>query len=429
MLFQRSIDRLDDEDNMQQVAVPSWLSNLDPRVLRISTSALGILTTKAIYIHGYHHPLQLLLLHLLATLLWEIILWLFSQRIERTFDTQDYTLYELTRRGILWSRTGLKLCLRFGFGTAALFCEYQAIYRFKSLPALAMLLLPDWGLLVRLVRHTDIPVLRKTAVIFGCLLGVAMVLVFEYQLSEVELKLVMTTIFMAVASQLLRQEPDILEEDPIMRSSLSIVPVRDKVLLLPFVVVAAVVAIYLREDMIYTPPLSKMLLATLAVNTLAAVVTFQCSGLFFRQTEPLATFKCVEEDHTEDEVDPTHETITLQTVIALGSVLLDLTIGSSCSVSIWQYVGFWIALGTLAWTAHQSRPRHKYHTIAESQEYHLSDFDASGLHKRQRGIKLRRLVQVMFAVSCMLLAISPILFTHISAQHSPHWLLRTNNAA
>jgi hypothetical protein len=100
MLFQRSIDRLDDEDNMQQVAVPSWLSNLDPRVLRISTSALSILTTKAIYIHGYHHPLQLLLLHLIATSLWEIVLWLPSQRTERTFDTQDYALYEFCGQGL-----------------------------------------------------------------------------------------------------------------------------------------------------------------------------------------------------------------------------------------------------------------------------------------------------------------------------------------
>jgi hypothetical protein len=428
MLFQRSIDRLDDEDNMQQVAVPSWLSNLDPRVLRISTSALSVLTTKAIYIHGYHHPLQLLLLHLIATSLWEIVLWLPSQRTERTFDTQDYTLYELTRRGILWSRTGLKLCLRFGFGTAALFCEYQVIYRFKSLPALAMLVLPDWSLLVRLVRHTDIPVLRKTAAIFGCLLGVAMALVFGYQLSEVELKLAMTTIFMAIASQLLRQEPDILEEDPIMKPLLSIAPVQDKVLLLPLTVVAAVVAIYMCDHLIYMSPLSKLLLLTLAVNTLAAVVTFQCSGLLFRQTEPLATFNGVEEDYDEDEVDPALETITLQTVIALGSVLVDLTAASSFSVSIWQYIGFWITLGTLAWTAHRLRPRDIYYTVAEPSEYHLSDFDADGLHKRQRDIKLRRLVQIIFAVCCMLLATSPILFTHTSPQHSPHWLARTNHA-
>jgi hypothetical protein len=412
---------------MQQVAIPSWLSNLDPRVLRISTSALSILTTKVIYIHGYHHPLQLLLLHLLATSLWEIIQWLSSQKIERTFDIQDHTLYELTRRGILWSRTGLKLCLRFGFGTAALFCEYQAIYRFQSLPALAMLLLPDWGLLVRLVRHTDIPVLRKTAAIFGCLLGFAMVVSSELQLSEIGLKLAMTAIFMAVASQLLRQEPDILEEDPIMRPSLSIAPVRDKVLLLPLAVVAAVVAIYMCEELIYPPPLSKVLLATLAVNTLAAVVTFQCSGLFFSQTEPLATFNGVEEDYDEDEVDPALETITLQTVVALGSVLVDLTIDSSCLVSIWQYVGFWTALGILAWTAHQFRPHDIYYTVAESQEYHLFDLDAPRLHKRQRGIKLSGRLQVTFAVSCMLLAISPILFTHTSSQHSPHWLPRTSN--
>jgi hypothetical protein len=233
---------------------------------------------------------------------------------------------------------------------------------------------------------------------------------------------------MAIASQLLRQEPDILEEDPIMKPLLSIAPVQDKVLLLPLTVVAAVVAIYMCDHLIYMSPLSKLLLLTLAVNTLAAVVTFQCSGLLFRQTEPLATFNGVEEDYDEDEVDPALETITLQTVIALGSVLVDLTAASSFSVSIWQYIGFWITLGTLAWTAHRLRPRDIYYTVAEPSEYHLSDFDADGLHKRQRDIKLRRLVQIIFAVCCMLLATSPILFTHTSPQHSPHWLARTNHA-
>jgi hypothetical protein len=255
-----------------------------------------------------------------------------------------------------------------------------------------------------------------------------MILASEYQPSEAGLKLAMTTIFMAVASQLLRQEPDILEEDPIMRPSLSIAPIRDKFMLLPLAVVAAVVAIYMRGDLIYMPPLSKMLLVTLAVNTLAAVVTFQCSGLFFRQTEPLATFNGVEEDYDEDEVDHALETITLQTVVALGSVLVDLTAVSSFSVSIWQYVGFWIALGTLAWTAHQLRPRDIHYTVADSHEYHLSDFDAPELHKRQRGIKLSGLLQVTFAVSCMLLTISPILFTHTSPQQSPHWLSKNNHA-
>jgi hypothetical protein len=210
MLSRRDINRLEHGDDIQQAAVSSWLSNLDPRVLQISISTLSILTTKAIYIHGYHHPLRLLLLHLLATSLWETILW-FSSKIERIFDAKDYTLYSLTRRGKLWSKTGLKLCLRFGFGMGALFCEYQAIYRFRSLPALSMLLLPDWSLLIRLLRHTNVPLLPKIAASFVCLVGVTMVLVFEYQLSEVGLKLSMIAVCLGIASQLLRQEPSILD--------------------------------------------------------------------------------------------------------------------------------------------------------------------------------------------------------------------------
>ena len=250
MLFQSNINRYEHEDDIQQVAVPSWLSNLDPRVFRISTSALSILTAKAIYIHGYHHPLRLLLLHLVATSLWEIILRLSSRKIDRKFDTKDYTLYELARQGKLWSRTGLKLCLRFGFGTAALFCEYQAIYRFRSLPALAMLLLPDWSLLVRLARRTDILASKKIVASFGYLVGVAMVLVFEEQLSEVGLKLLVITVFLGVASQLLRQEPSAVDDDQLTRSSLPIAPVRDRILLLPGTIIAAMIAIYLRELLI-----------------------------------------------------------------------------------------------------------------------------------------------------------------------------------
>ena len=427
MLFQSNIDRLGSEDDIQQSTTTSWFSNIDPRLLRISNSALSILTTKAIYIHGYHHPLRLLLLHLVATSLWETVLWLSSRRIDRTTDAKEYTVYELTRRGHLWSRTGLKLCLRFGFGTAALFCEYLAIYRFRSLPALAMLLLPDWCLLIRLIRTNNISALRKITASFGCLVGAAVVLLFENQLSEVGLKLSAITVFLGVASQLLRQEPSTMDDDRLARPSLLIAPVRDKALLLPCTIVAAVVAIYLREYLIYTPPLSNLLLVILAVNTLAAVATFQRSGSYFRQTEPLATFNGVEEDHDEDEMDPALETISLQCVIALGSVLVDLSSVSSYSVSIWQYFGFWIALGTLVWISRQLEPCVMVDTIYTPVSVihccRLPDFETSGLPGRQRGTKWSCLLQAIFAVACMLLSISPALFAHTSSSPSPpHWI-------
>jgi hypothetical protein len=131
MLSQRNANQSGHEDDIQQAAVSSWLSNLDPRVLRISISALSILTTKAVYNHGYHHPLRLLLLHLLATSIWEIILWLSSRKIERQFDAKYYTLYNMAHRGNLWSRAGLKLCLRFSFGTGALFLRVPSYLSFS----------------------------------------------------------------------------------------------------------------------------------------------------------------------------------------------------------------------------------------------------------------------------------------------------------
>ena len=428
MLFQSNINRYEHEDDIQQVAVPSWLSNLDPRVFRISTSALSILTAKAIYIHGYHHPLRLLLLHLVATSLWEIILRLSSRKIDRKFDTKDYTLYELARQGKLWSRTGLKLCLRFGFGTAALFCEYQAIYRFRSLPALAMLLLPDWSLLVRLARRTDILASKKIVASFGYLVGVAMVLVFEEQLSEVGLKLLVITVFLGVASQLLRQEPSAVDDDQLTRSSLPIAPVRDKILLLLCTIIAAMIAIYLREWLVYTPPLSNMLLFTLAVNTLAAVVAFQCSGSYFKHTEPLATFNGVEEDYDENEMDSALETVALQCVLVLGSFLVDFSSGSPFSVSIWQYIGFWIALGTPVWAGRQLKPCVMVDTVHTSfsvvQYCRLPDFETPDLPERQRCIKWSGILQAIFAVSCMLLSISPLVFSQSRSHPSPHWIPR-----
>jgi hypothetical protein len=430
MLFQENTNRFVHQDDIQQATTQAWLPALDSRILRISISTISILTTKAIYIHGYHHPLRLLLLHLLATSLWEIVLWLSSRRIKRTFDAKNYTLYELTRRANLWSWTGLKLGIRFGFGTGALFCEYQAIYRFRSLPALAMLLLPDWSLLVHVLRHRDISALRKIIASFGCLVGVAMVLVSEYQLSDVGLKLVAITVFLGVASQLLRQEPSALQDDQLTRSFLPISPVRDKVLLLPLTVIAAMIAIYMREYLIYSPPLSNVLLVTIAVNTLAAVVIFQSSGSYFRQMEPLATFNGVKEDHEEDEVDPALETISFHTMLVLGSVLVSSTTGSSLSVSMWQYIGFWIALGTLLWTDRHFRPYTSNETcrvpVVVSHNCLLPEFNTTGFHERQRGTKRSGCLQVIFAGACMLLSITPLLFAPAASQPSPRWTPRND---
>jgi hypothetical protein len=169
----------------------------------------------------------------------------------------------------------------------------------------------------------------------------------------------------------------------------------------------------MREYLIYTPPLSRMLLVTLAVNTLAAVVTFQISGSYFRQTEPLATFNGVEEDYDEDEVDPALETISFQCVIALGSVLVNLTVGSPSSASIWQYIGFCIALSTLMWIGRQFGPcvmENVYHThVAVPHDYHLPGFDAPSLPEEQRSIGWSVLLQAIFAGVCMLLSMLPLL--------------------
>lgn len=428
MPYQSNTDRSELEHDIRQGTVISWLSSLDPKVLRISTSALSILTTKAIYIHGYHHPIRLLLLHIAATSLWEIILWLSSRKIGRLFDAKEYTLYGLACRGHLWTKAALRLYLRFGFGTAALFCEYQAIYRFRSLPALAMLLLPDWSLLVGLSRHNNVSTLRKIVASVGCLVGVAMVLVFEFQLSEVGLKLSAITVFLGVASQLLRQEPNDLDDEQLTRLSFPITPIRDKVLLLPCTIMAAIIAIYLHERLIYTPTLSNMLLAIMAINTLAAVVSFQFSGSYFRHTEPLATFNGVGEYGDEDEMDPALETMALQCVLALGSVVVDLSSASSCSVSIWQYFGFWIALGTLVWTGRQLKScaviGTVYTPVSAIRDCRLPDFETPDLHERQRDTKWSGLLQTAFAVVCMLLAISPLLFAQTSAHPSPHWIPR-----
>lgn len=426
MLSQRTFRSSAIENHVQQVP---WLGNLDHRTLRIISSALCILTTKAIFVNGFHHPLRLLLLHLLATLLWEAILWLSSRRVHRTFDTKDYTIYELARTANIFSRTGAKLCLRFACGIGALFCEYVAIYRFRSLPALSMLLLPDWSQVVHLVRHKDFGIVGNVAACLGCMVGVAMILIFEHQLSEVGLKSTGTGILMGLAAQLLRQEPSVLNNLEDTRSWIPIAPVRDRTLLLPLAIFVTMVAVYKREYLIYTPPLSKILLVVLAVNTLAAVVLFQYNGSYFKQTESLATFNGIEEDFDDDETQPILEAVALQTAIALGSFIID-----PKTVSVQQYIGFWIALSTIFWVSRQFRSSATNRTnympvgvsLQDNSEQRLPDFEVETLDitERRRGTEWSGSLQTIFLAVCILFSISLMLSCHTSPRPSSRWIPR-----
>ncbi|KAH0344878.1 hypothetical protein KCU83_g8093, partial [Aureobasidium melanogenum] len=416
------------ENRVQQVP---WLSDLDHRTLRIVSSAVGVLTTKAIFVHGFHHPLRLLLLHLLATLLWEIILWLSSRRVDRTYGAKDYTIYELALTANIFSRTGAKLCFRFACGIGALFCEYVAIYRFRSLPALSMLLLPDWSQVVHLVRHRDFSVLRRFAACLGCMVGIAMILIFEHQLSEVGLKSTGTGILLGIAAQLLRQEPSVLNDLEGTQSCIPVGPIRDRTILLPLAVFVTMVAVYKREYLIYTPPLSKMLLAGLALDTLAAVVLFQNNGSYFRQTEPFATFNGVEEDLDDNKMDPILETVALQTVIALGSFMID-----SSTASMQQYVGFWIAILTLLWVGRHFRSRgmggSAYTSLGVSMhdntEEGLPGFETLDMTERRRDTEWSSSLQAIFLAVCIFLSVSLILSCRASHQSSSRWAPRHNRS-
>ncbi|KAI4717485.1 hypothetical protein E4T48_06279 [Aureobasidium sp. EXF-10727] len=409
MLLLRTAYRLGhDEDDIQQIP---WLGNLDHRVLRTIISALSILTTKATFANGIHHPLRLLMLHLLATLFWEIMLWLSSTKIERTFDAKDYTLYELARKANLLSRTGLQLCFRFGCGIGALICEYVAICRFRSLPALSMLLLPDWSQLVYLVRHRDVTVSRTILACLGCAVGLVLILGFETQLSEVGVKSASTGLFLGLAAQLLRQEPSFLDDTRCTSSFLPVGPVRDKAILLPLAIFITAVGIYKREYWIYTPPLSKVSLAVLAINVLAAGLAFQYSGSHFRRSEAVATFNGIEEDLDDGEVEPILETLALYTVIALGSFLISPSDPASV-VSIEQYVGFLMVLIALFWIGRQCRPAavdDTYYTPIDAlphsnTEHRLPEFETLDLNQRHRGIKWGDLLQATFIGLCILLS-------------------------
>lgn len=428
MLSQRTFYRSAIENRVQQVP---WLSNLDHRTLRIISSVVGVLTTKVIFVHGFHHPLRLLLLHLLATLPWEIILWLSSRRVDRTYDAKDYTLYKLARTANIFSRTGAKLRLRFACGIGALFCEYVAIYRFRSLPALSMLLLPDWSQVVHLVRHKDFSVLRKVAACLGCMVGVAMILIFEHQLSEVGLKSTGTGIFLGLAAQLLRQGPYISNDLESTRSCIPVGPIRDRTILLPLAIFVTMVAVYKREYLIYTPPLSKILLAVLAVNTFGAVVLFQYNGSYFRQTEPFATFNGIEGDLDDDEMDPILETVALQTVIALGSFMID-----SSTASMQQYVGFWIAMLALLWVGRQFRSKDRggstYTSLGismhDNTEERLPGFETLDMTERRRDTEWSSSLQAIFLAVCILLSVSLILSYHASPRASSRWVPRHNHS-
>ncbi|KAH0333709.1 hypothetical protein KCU81_g9747, partial [Aureobasidium melanogenum] len=402
-------------------------SNLDHRTLRIISSAIGILTTKVVFVHGFHHPLRLLLLHLSATLLWEIILWLFSREIDRTSDAKDYTLYELARTANIFSRTGSKACLRFAFSIGALICEYVAIYRFRSLPALSMLLLPDWSRVIHLARHKDSSILQKISACLGCIVGVAMILIFEYQLSEVGLKSTGIAILLGLAAQLLRQEPGVFNDLEGTQSCIPVGPVRDRTILLPLAILVTMVAVYKREYLVYTPPLFKIHLAVLAVNTLAAVVLFQYNGSYFKHSEPFATFNGIEEDFEDDEMQPIIETVALQTVIALGSFMID-----SSSVSIEQYVGFCIVLWMIFWASRQCRLSAmddvKYMPVGvllpDDIEQRLPDFETVDIPEMRRCTEWSGSLQVIFLMICAFLSVSLILSSHAPPPVSSRWVPR-----
>ncbi|KAH0265915.1 hypothetical protein KCU91_g11117, partial [Aureobasidium melanogenum] len=390
-------------------------SNLDHRTLRIISSAIGILTSKVIFVHGFHHPLRLLLLHLSVTLVWEVIIWLFSRKIDRTFDAKDYTLYELARTANTFSRTGPKACLRFAFSIGALICEYVAIYRFRSLSALCMLLLPDWSQVIHLARHKDSSVLQKISACLGCIVGVAMILIFEYQLSEAGLKSTGIGILLGLAAQLLRQEPGVFNDLEGTQSCIPVGPVRDRTILLPLAILVTMVAVYKCEYLVYTPPLSKIHLAVLAVNTLAAVVLFQYNGSYFKHSKPFATFNGIEEDFEDDEMQPIIETVALQTVIALGSFMID-----SSSVSIEQYVGFCIVLWMIFWASRQCRLSTmddvNYMPVGvllpDDIEQRLPDFETVDIPERRRCTEWSGSLQVIFLMICAFLSVSLILSSH-----------------
>ncbi|KAG9655807.1 hypothetical protein KCU95_g14103, partial [Aureobasidium melanogenum] len=258
-----------------------------------------------------------------------------------------------------------------------------------------------------------------------------MILIFEYQLSEVGLKSTGTGIFLGIAAQLLRQEPSILNDLEGTRSCIAVGPVRDRAILLPLAIFVTMVAVYKREYLIYTPPLSKILLAVLAVNTLAAVVLFQYNGSYFRQTEPFATFNGVEEDFDDDGMQPVLEPVALQTVIALGSFMID-----SSTVSVQQYIGFWIAMLTLLWVGRQFRSRgmggSAYTFLGipmhDNTEERLPDFETLDMTERRRDTEWSSSLQAIFLVVCFFLSVSLILSCHVSPRSSSRWVPRHNRS-
>ncbi|KAH0366721.1 hypothetical protein KCU65_g5038, partial [Aureobasidium melanogenum] len=251
-----------------------------------------------------------------------------------------------------------------------------------------------------------------------------MILIFEYQLSDVGLKSTGTGILLGLAAQLLRQEPSVLNDLECTQSFIPIVPVRDRTILLPLAILVTVVAVYKREYLIYTPPLSKIHLAVLAVNTLAAVVLFRYNGSYFRQTEPFATFNGIEEEFDDDGMQPLIETVALQTVIALGSFMID-----SSTVSIEQYVGFCIALWMIFWASRQCRLSAmdgiNYTPLSvllpDDIEQRLPGFETV---ERRRDTGWSSSLQVIFLVICILLSVSLILSGHASPRVSSRWVPR-----
>ncbi|SMQ55125.1 unnamed protein product [Zymoseptoria tritici ST99CH_1A5] len=340
-------------------------------VVYLLVAVLGITTTTALMLRGYHYPARLLTIHILAALILEIGVQIVHHR--QLWRAPRNVLIEVGQSAKLPCKTRLAaiglnvveaVCL-----SGSLICEYQAMYHVKSLPALAMLFALQINLLPLIIR-------KPSWMNFGtgCLgaLGIMSIVIFDQHLTRPSLLLSIGGVLLAGSARVLRSWAELLDNAPDSCCH--------KIMVLLVALPCTLGALMNGEWPIYTP-------FSIIANAPLFVLSIGSGAVLLRTTvslfRPYADHDASEETFPRNEQNPAVWAMVISSLIALTTTFF----GFQHTVTLWQYAGFATAL--VAMHLQNSPPPHE--PLFTDDEYRLLDSEKSGLnlawHERRRSLR------------------------------------------
>jgi hypothetical protein len=327
---------LDDEEVCNKIAMDSSRSvdvdyaenptSLVNTALCLGTAVLGITTTKAIMLRGYHYPARLLLMHLSAALLVELGLRLYR----RQFRTNAHNIWIDAGQSVKDTSKTRLVALGFHIVEAvclsgSLICGYQNILHFKSLPALTMLLAVQLNIIPLSIGSA-----AWTSFAKGCMgvIGLVSICVFDSHLTRQSGLLSIGAILLADAARVLRiwagQFDSTCDPGWSTMSTLAIA------------LACALGTVAHSEWQIYTPLYLSDCSPLLAMSIGSGVILLRTNASLFRlyESTPIATM--LESMRNSPTVWP----MALSGLVTIAAVVA----GFDSTMSRWQYAGFALSL-------------------------------------------------------------------------------------